>query len=415
MLHPDRIAAALIAASLTGCSSYALLEGDTTASFNQSGKPDWARSLEPAPAVEAPQTIDGLMASTEFAHTEPAEFARKPHPIEPDGKPDTAVASRPPARNSLFAAANPFDAKPIDTPKRFEAPRPSAAVRPAEPPPTGAQTVPPPPIERPRIEPRGHAYLFRGVGGLIYSRGMDKLADDINRTGVKASVSTYLTWRVAADDAIRAYRKDKSPITVIGHSAGGDSALAFAWQLNRSGVPVSLVVTYDPTRMASDVPPNVARFINVYQSRNIMGGGDVSPGREFRGHFASINLKDHGEIVHINIEKAERIHEQLVRKIAELAATPTDTQGDAVPIRVVVPARAAINLWDSGTPVTAAPGDTLPSLAAAHRVPVWALAQVNRLSEGSRIKPGQRIVIPRHLTPTAQPAEIPVSRLGPNR
>jgi hypothetical protein len=42
------------------------------------------------------------------------------------------------------------------------------------------------------IEPRGRAYLFRGVAGLIYSRGMDQLAYRIDRTGVTASVDAYL-------------------------------------------------------------------------------------------------------------------------------------------------------------------------------------------------------------------------------
>jgi LysM domain len=38
-----------------------------------------------------------------------------------------------------------------------------------------------------------------------------------------------------------------------------------------------------------------------------MGGGDIVSGGGFQGHYASINLSDHGEIVHINIEKADSI------------------------------------------------------------------------------------------------------------
>ena len=45
------------------------------------------------------------------------------------------------------------------------------------------------------IEPRGRAYLFRGVAGLIYSRCMDQLAYRINRTGVTTSSRT--PWAVA--------------------------------------------------------------------------------------------------------------------------------------------------------------------------------------------------------------------------
>ena len=161
-------------------------------------------------------------------------------------------------------------------------------------------------------EPRGRAYLFRGVAGLIYSRGIDTLAARINRAGIPASVQTYLMWRPVAEQAIRDYRRDPQPITLIGHSMGGDSALDFAEMLNQAGIPVSLLVTYDPSRIADDVPPNVERYINIYQSSNFMGGGNVVQGSRFHGHYASYNLKDHTEIIHINIEKADRIQEQLV-------------------------------------------------------------------------------------------------------
>jgi acetyl esterase/lipase len=37
---------------------------------------------------------------------------------------------------------------------------------------------------------------------------------------------------MVANQAIRDYRRDPEPITLIGHSAGGDSAVAFAEYLN---------------------------------------------------------------------------------------------------------------------------------------------------------------------------------------
>jgi hypothetical protein len=256
------------------------------------------------------------------------------------------------------------------------------------------------------VEPRGRAYLFRGVAGLIYSRGMDGLADRIRQAGIAASVQTYLIWRDAADQAIQDYRRDPAPIVLIGHSMGGDSALAFAERLSNENIPVSLLVTYDPTRIADDVPPNVERYINIFQSSNIMGGGNVVQGSRFHGHYASFNLKDHSEIVHINIEKAERIQEQLVRKIAELSATPAAAQGEAVPLHLEVPADAAIELWDSGLPVQAHAGDTLKSMAAAYHVPLWSLAEINPMSARAPLSEGQRVIIPRHLTPMPVPSTI---------
>jgi len=43
------------------------------------------------------------------------------------------------------------------------------------------------------------------VAGLIYSRGMDQLAYRISRTGVTASVDTYLLWQLVANQAIGDY------------------------------------------------------------------------------------------------------------------------------------------------------------------------------------------------------------------
>ena len=42
--------------------------------------------------------------------------------------------------------------------------------------------------EKMTIQPRGRAYLFRGFIGLLTDRGMDKLTERINRTGVTANV-----------------------------------------------------------------------------------------------------------------------------------------------------------------------------------------------------------------------------------
>lgn len=260
--------------------------------------------------------------------------------------------------------------------------------------------------EKETLPPHGRAYLFRGVAGLLYSRGMDQLAERIEHAGIPASVQTYLLWRTTVEEAIRDYRRDPQPITLIGHSMGGDSALAFAERLNAENIPVSLLVTYDPTRIADDVPPNVERYINIYQSSNIMGGGNVVQGTRFHGHYASFNLKDHYEIVHINIDKAEQIQDQLVTKIVQLAGTPAAGEGEAIPIHLEVPSDAAIELWDSGLPVTAHAGDTLKSLAVAYHVPLWALAEVNSLSPRAPLAEEQRIVVPRYLVPMAAPSAI---------
>jgi hypothetical protein len=245
---------------------------------------------------------------------------------------------------------------------------------------------------------RGRAYLFRGLIGMI-DWGMDQLAGRINRSGVAASINAYSAWRSVANQAIGDYRRDPKPIAVIGHSIGGDSAVEFAETLEAAHVPVGLLITYDPTRMAGRVPANVERYINLYQSSNILGGGDLEPGRGFHGDYASYNLKDRPEVVHINLDKFDRIQEQLAGKIRALGATPAHGEGEAVPLRIVIPPAVAIDLWDSGMPVSANAGDTLQTLAAAHHVPLWALVQINKKPEHAALTEGERIVVPRYLVP----------------
>ena len=48
--------------------------------------------------------------------------------------------------------------------------------------------------------------------------------------------------------------------------------------LGAAHVPVALLITYDPTRMAHAVPSNVERYVNLYQSSNFLGGGDLGQG-----------------------------------------------------------------------------------------------------------------------------------------
>jgi hypothetical protein len=238
-------------------------------------------------------------------------------------------------------------------------------------------------------EPHGRAYLFRGMIDLIDWR-MDQLAGRINRTGVAANISSHLMWRSVADQAISDYRRDPKPITAIGHSIGGDAAVEFAEHLEAAHVPVSLLITYDPNRFAHNVPANVHRYINLYQSSNVLGGGDLAPGRGFHGNYASFNLKNRSEVIHVNLDKFPHIQEILASKIRSAGATSEGRE----PLRLVVPPSVPIELWDSGLAISAHAGDTLQTIATTYHVPLWTLTQLNKASETAALTEGQRVVIP---------------------
>jgi hypothetical protein len=66
-------------------------------------------------------------------------------------------------------------------------------------------------------------------------------------------------------------------------------------------------------------------------------------------------------------------------------------------LRLVVPPSVPIELWDSGLAISVHGGDTLQTIATIYLVPLWALTQMNKLSETVAPTEGQRIAIPYHI------------------
>ena len=270
---------------------------------------------------------------------------------------------------------------------------------------TAAATVAPdaPPAAPP---PQARVYLFRGALGPIFSRGMDRLTDRLQKAGIRADVYEFTICRLIADQAIRDFRDDGAPIVLIGHSMGGLCALTFAGILKSENIQVSLVVTIDPAQASPKVPLNVERFINVFLSDSVLGGGDVVAEQGYQGHYASFDMKQHEEVTHINIDKMDSIHAQLVTAIAQLATMPLPAREEAMPLRYVVPSDAPLVLWDSGTPQLARSGDTLQSLATLNGVPLWSLTQANQYSDSAPLSVGQRVLVPRRLASPASTSAV---------
>ena len=254
--------------------------------------------------------------------------------------------------------------------------------------------------------PTALVYVFRAMGGKVFSKEMDNLAAKIQARGHEVEVFNYTGWMRPAKDAARRYRSDpvKPRIIAIGHSAGGDSAIRFALSLKRAHVPVDLIITLDPTRIANRVPANVARFVNIYSSEHTFGGGDPRIAPDFNGHFASVDLKDYSDIWHIYMPGMEGLQDAVVAKIAEVVAVPAAPDDSAVPIEYALPKDAPFELWDSGVVVVAGAGETAATVAAQFGVPVWAVAGINKVAADAPLAAGQRLVVPRRLATAAGPS-----------
>ncbi|MGY8710954.1 LysM peptidoglycan-binding domain-containing protein [Bradyrhizobium sp. 18BD] len=279
------------------------------------------------------------------------------------------------------AVASPANALPAKS-KR------SAVTTPAPPPPAPVEPLPPPKI-----------YLFRGAMGPIFSTGMDRLSEKLTQAGFSADVYEFTICRLIGNRAIASYKESPAPIVLIGHSMGGLCSVVISEMAAKENIPISLVIAIDSAHATGDVPLNVERFINIFLSDSVLGGGDVVAVPGYRGHYASYDLKENSRVSHINIEKSDDIHRQIVEMVTQLPRIQPQTQADTVPLRYLVPGDTLVELWDSGVRVPVRRGDTMESIAAANRVPLWTIAQSNSLAENAPLTPGQTIIVPRHLMP----------------
>ena len=186
----------------------------------------------------------------------------------------------------------------------------------------------------------------------------------------------------------------------------------FAGSLKAENIPVSLLVTTDPARITGDVPLNVERFINIFQSNSLLGGIYVPPGQGYRGHYASYDLVEHSEITHVNMEKTETIQDQLVTKNSTTidAAKIRRRGGAALLRRAGGCSNRVVGQRHVGVRSC---GRYAATLAAQYHVPLWSIAQINRVSEGASLTAGQRIGVPRHLNPPTASNDGAVSTQAP--
>lgn len=258
-----------------------------------------------------------------------------------------------------------------------------------------AQAAPPP----------AEVYVFRPMGGRLATREMDKIAAKLGQYGLKTSVLNYTNWIGPARRAASQYRKEdrKSPIIIIGHSAGGDSAIRFASLLNRSRVPVDLIITIDPTRLPRKVPRNVERFINVYASDHSLGGGTPEPARDFTGHFTSVDLHDY-VVLHRYLPEIPSLQNAVIDKIVSVARAPETPPGTGKPVEYMIPRDQPVILWDTAARVQVNAGETGAMLADQFGVPAWAVGVMNQIDPSRPLAAAQMLTVPYNVA-GAQPLQ----------
>ena len=159
-----------------------------------------------------------------------------------------------------------------------------------------------------------HVYLLRGLMN-VFSLGMDELAAKIRAEGIVATVHNHAEYEALADEAARNYKAgEEGPIVIIGHSLGADAAVFMANRLGALGVPVKLVVPFDPVNPTT-AGANIARVVNLYISNGV--GRSVARGPGFRGVLENIDLKARVDLGHMSIDKSSQLQQQVLGYVLE--------------------------------------------------------------------------------------------------
>jgi pimeloyl-ACP methyl ester carboxylesterase len=177
--------------------------------------------------------------------------------------------------------------------------------------------------------PYGRVYVMRGLAN-VFSRGMDKLTVELKAKGIHARVFNHSHWREFAAEIITLYRTDKSlePIIIIGHSLGGDAALAMGNFLGTNGVPVRLIIAFDAVSRIELVNSHVAEVINYYKPNGY--GQKVEGSADYRGKIVNVDLTGRKDIGHLNIDKIESLHAQVISKVLEIIKKPVTATASSV-------------------------------------------------------------------------------------
>jgi thioesterase domain-containing protein len=159
-----------------------------------------------------------------------------------------------------------------------------------------------------------HVYLLRGLMN-VFSLGMDELAAKIRAEGIVATVHNHAEYEALADEAARNYKAgEEGPIIIIGHSLGADAAVYMANRLGALGVPVKLVVPFDPVNPTT-AGGNIARVVNLYISDGV--GRSVARGPGFRGALENVDLKGRVDLGHMSIDKSSQLQRQVLGYVLE--------------------------------------------------------------------------------------------------
>ncbi|MGB7287128.1 MAG: hypothetical protein WBC71_09375 [Salaquimonas sp.] len=159
-------------------------------------------------------------------------------------------------------------------------------------------------------------YVIRGAFN-VFSAGMNQMTNKMRSRGLNARAYSNGAWSGLADDIIRRSKQGKVsyPIIILGHSVGGQEAPSMSNKLAAAGVPVKLVIGFDPGFAA---PPRFTagspRVVNFW----IKGGGRGNPyrsGGSFSGSIQNVDIRTFTNADHVGIDKDSQVQSRALSQV----------------------------------------------------------------------------------------------------
>jgi len=159
-------------------------------------------------------------------------------------------------------------------------------------------------------------YLLRGWFG-VFSTGLDSLADELKKKGIKAETIGHLAWRSTVSEIVKAHAAGGTDhLVLVGHSQGANNVIDMARLLDSEKIGVDLLVTLAPL-LQDPVPRNVMSAINYYHSPG--WGAPVTADPGYHGKLSNINLGGDLGVSHITMDKSSKIQDEIERAILAVA------------------------------------------------------------------------------------------------
>lgn len=168
---------------------------------------------------------------------------------------------------------------------------------------------------------QAQVFVMRGGLGGVFSTGMNHLQTTLERQyRIKAESTVWYKAEALSHYIMTHYGKKSlpGPIILVGHSLGANEQIKVARSLEKSHIPVALIITIDAVSPLA-VPSNVKKIVNIYKPGYVplFSGQLIQVMDAQKTQLENINVTNikTNTVNHFTIDKNSAIQQLMVQEI----------------------------------------------------------------------------------------------------